>query len=237
MTLVREIADVIRMIAEVVKNTREIVETINDGRKFLAANHPDAKGDFVDLLDEMQRTVEGLAEVTKVISGFRFVYDEHMFERNTAERELARFNTYVIDQRKDVTALRNRIRKLKADCEKVRTLRDKLDARTQDRSWGSLFGLLGNRARQRAGELASSLSNFYADDQRMIDLFQETLRLAEMAIDDVDEALGPRGRASPYNVPTAAEVLGTYATLFERPERELHALADGLSQAATALRA
>ena len=237
MALVREIADVIKMLGEVVKNTREIVGAVNDGRKFLASRHPEARQDFSDLIEQMQRTVEGLAEVTKVISGFRFVSDGGAIDRETADRELARFNDYVIQQKRDVATLKNRIRELKADCEKVRVLRDKLDARTEARSWGSLFGLLGAKAQRRTQELHSSLSNFYADDQKMIDLFRQTLELAGNGIKDVEEALGPPGIANPYNVPAAAEVLRIYAVLFEAPQDELQRLADVLSEARTALRA
>jgi chromosome segregation ATPase len=236
MVLVSEVADVIRMLADVVKNTREIVDAVNDGRKFLASRYPEAQQDFGDLIDQMQHTVEGLAEVTKLISGFRFVSDGGAIDRETADRELARFNDYVIEQKKDIANLKNRIRALKADCEKVRVLRDKLDARTETRSWGSLFGLLGAKAQQRSLELHSTLSNFYADDQRMIDLFRQTLELAENGIQDVENALGPPGMANPYNVPAAAEILGTYAVLFDAPQNELHRLADVLSETRTALR-
>lgn len=235
MTLVSEIADVIRQLADVVKNTREIVEAVNDGRKFLASNHPEAQQDFSDLLGQMQLTVEGLADVTKVISGFRFVSDGGAVDRQTADRELARFNDYVIEQKADVAKLKNQIRKLKADCEKVRALRDKLDARTETRSWGSLFGLLGAKAQQRTLELHGTLSNFYADDQRMIELFRQTLELAEKGIKDVEDALGPPGMVNPYNVPAAAAILRTYAVLFDAPQNELHRLADVLSEARTAL--
>jgi hypothetical protein len=236
MALVSEIADVIRMLADVVKNTREIVDAVNDGRKFLASRHPEAQQDVSDLLRQMQRTVEGLARVTKVLSGFRFVSHEGAVDRETADRELARFNDYVIKQKDDIAKLKNRIRKLKADCEKVRALRDKLDARTESRSWGSMFGLFGTKAQQRSLELHGSLSNFYADDQRMIDLFRQTLELAESGIKDVENALGPPGMASPYNVPAAAAVLQTYAVLFDAPQNELHRLADVLNEAGTALR-
>jgi hypothetical protein len=71
--LVSEIAVVLQQPADVVKNTREIVEAVNDGRKFLASRHPEAKQDLSDLIGQMQLTIEGLAEVTSVISGFRFV--------------------------------------------------------------------------------------------------------------------------------------------------------------------
>ena len=236
MALVSEIADVIRMLADVVKNTREIVDAVNDGRKFLASRHPEAQQDVSDLLGQMQRTVEGLARVTKVLSGFRFVSHEGVVDRATADRELARFNDYAIKQKDDIAKLKNHIRKLKADCEKVRALRDKLDARTESRSWGSMFGLFGVKAQQRSLELHGSLSNFYADDQRMIDLFRQTLNLAESGIKDVENALGPPGMANPYNVPAAAAILRTYAVLFDTPQNELHRLADVLSEAGTALR-
>ncbi len=36
----------------------------------------------------------------------------------------------------------------------MRALRDKLDARTESRSWGTMFGLLGGKAKQRAIELS-----------------------------------------------------------------------------------
>lgn len=236
MALVSEVAAVIKMLGDVVKSTREIVDAVNDGRKFLAARHPEAQQDFSDLLGQMQLTVEGLADVTKVISGFRFVSDGRTVDRETADRELARFNDYVIEQKKDVAKLKSRIRELKADCEKVRTLRDKLDASTESHSWGSLFGLFGAKARQRALELNSTLSNFYADDQRMIDLVRQTLELAENGIKDVEDAIGPPGMANPYNVPAAAEILRTYAVLFDGPQNELQSLADVLSEVQTALR-
>ena len=237
MTLVSEVASLIRELADVVKNTREIVDAVNDGRKFLASRHPEAQQDFSDLLGQMKLTVEGLSKVTKVISGFRFVYDGAALNRETAERELSRFNDYVIEQKEDITRLKNSIRKLKADCEKVRALRDKLDARTKTRSWGSMFGLLGlgAKAQQRALELHGSLSNFYADDQQMIYLIRQTLKLAENGIKDVEKVLGPPGTANPYNVPTAAEILGIYAVVFDKPQNELDRLANILSDTQTDL--
>jgi len=97
----------------------------------------------------------------------------------------------IIKQRTDIEKLRNNIRKLKADCEKVGQLRDKLDTRTRDRSWGSLFGLLGAKEEKRTLELHGTISNFYAEDERMIELFEQTLDLAEKEIKDVEGVLGP----------------------------------------------
>ena len=131
--------------------------------------------------------------------------------------------------------LRGRIRELKANCDKVRTLRDKLDARTKAKTWGSMFGLLGSKARKRSQELHSALSNFYADDQRMIQLLEDSLGLAERALADVEDSLGPPGTMNPYNVPIAAKILGLYSVLFRAPYDELHSLADDLNQARMAI--
>jgi hypothetical protein len=69
----------------------------------------------------------------------------------------------------------------------------------------------------------------------MIELFRQTLDLAQQAIKEVDGALGPPGTANPYNVPLAAEILRTYALVFDEPQNELQELADVLSEARTAL--
>jgi hypothetical protein len=235
MVSVNDVAGVIKMLGDVVKSTREIIDAVNDGRKFLALKHPEAQKDFSKLISQMQHTIEGMAKVTSVISSFRFVTDGKAGDRMTADHELARFNNYIIRQKSDIDKLKNNIRKLKADCEKVRQLRDKLDARSKDRSWGSLFGLLGTKAQQRTLELHGTISNFYADDQRMIELFNQTLALAETAVKDIEDVLGPPGAANPYNVPQAAEILGIYSVLFDVPNRELHGLADIMSDAQSAL--
>src|SRR5262249_53681243 len=159
---IKEVASVIKMLGDVIKNTREIINAVNDGKKFLALKHPEAQQDFSDLISQMQHTIESMAKVTSVISNFRFVTDGKVVDHMTAERELARFNDYIIRQKSDIAALRNNIRKLKADCEKVHLLRDKLDSQSKDHSWGSLFGLLGAKAQLRTLELHGTISNFYA---------------------------------------------------------------------------
>lgn len=165
MPLVKEIAEAIKLLGDVVKSTQEIIKAVNDGREYLKRYCPDAQGDLKSLLGQMQQVIEGLASVTKVISGFRFVVAEGSIDRTSADRDLARLNDYLIAQREETSRLKGRIRKLKADCERVHRYRDQLDARTKAGKWGSMFELpLGSKARERSQELHSALSNFYADD-------------------------------------------------------------------------
>jgi len=230
MSVVGEIAGLVKSLGDVVKSTREIIKAVNDGREYLKHYYPDAQEDLTHLLQQMQRAIEGLASVTKVISRFRFSAVGDLVDRATADRDLERLNDYVIAQDEKVSSLRGSIRDLKANCDKVKKLRDKLDARTKTHTWGSMFELFGSKARKRAQELHRVISNFYADDQTMISLLEDTLELAEKALAEVEDALGPPATQNPYNVPVAAKVLGVYALLFRGPHNELQRLADDLNQ-------
>jgi hypothetical protein len=237
MAIVNEIAAVIREVAAVVKDTRDIVKAVHDGAAFLAATDPEAQKDFSDLLDQMQRTIEGLARVTSVIGGFRFDTEDAEADPVSASRQLDRFNDYVIRQKEDIATLYGSIRKLKADCEKVNELVDKLGAKANERGVGTMFGLLSSQARAQSGRLQGFLSQFYGADQEMIVLFRQALAIAENGLREVDDALGPPGRADPWNIPQAASILGLYKTLFDEPQRDLVRLADELSEARTMLAA
>lgn len=228
MTIVKEIADALEQVADVIKNTRSIVKAVNDGREYLKRKYPDATGDFAELLKQMQITVEGLADVTGVMQGFRFV----MGSRQAAERDLVRFNNYVIKQGAKVTKLKGQIRKLKGDCEKIRGLREALNERSKRPSWSSFLGLVGVKSGRRREDLASVVSDFYADDLRMIDVIEAALDLAEEALSDVDGSLGEPGTASPHLVPRAARMLGFYAEAFKGPHEQLKDLAKSMDDTA-----
>ena len=215
MTLVRELADGLNLIAEVVQNTQSLVKAIRDGHEYLRREHPEAEREWAALIREMQLTVEGLAQVTKVMSSFTFVAGP------AAAQEPVRFNNYVIDQKGHVAALKGRLRELKGSSGKVRAVRDSLDARGRTKGWGSMFGMLGQQGRRDAQHLAGVLSNFYADDERLVEAVTSMLRLADRAVKDVQKALAPGGVASPAYIGEAAAVIQVYAAVFARPEREL----------------
>jgi hypothetical protein len=160
MPLVREVADLVKLLGDVVKSTCEIINAVNDGREYLKRYYPDAQEDLTNLLQQMQRAIVGLAKVTKVISRFRFSVVGDSVDRTTADRDLKRFNDYVIAQDEEVSSLRGTICDLKADCEKVRKLRDKLDAQTKTRAHGTMFGLLGSRGTKAGSRTALRTQQF-----------------------------------------------------------------------------
>jgi hypothetical protein len=219
------------MLADVVSNTRELAKAVKDGRKFLSREHPEAKKDLLVLLSQMQLTVEGLADVTAVVTGFRFTV-----EGGDLDRQPARFNDYVVEQKKKIAELQGRIRELKGSSNKIREARDKLNEIGGDRSdWTAMFRLFDADRRELSTKLAGMLSNFYADDQRMLELIKNILSLSQSALAEADEALGPAGTASPQNVRIAATVLNIYADAFKQSEEGLSTLVKKLEDAVDAL--
>ena len=183
------------------------------------------------MLSEMQRSVEGLASATSVVTGFRFTS-----KGTDVDREPARFNDYVIEKKTEVAKLRGNIRELKGSCEKVRESRDKLNEIAGDRNdWAAMFRLLSSKRHKRDAELADALSTFYADDQRMIELIERILNLSQTALDEADAALGPAGTALPDNVGSAAAVLTVYSAAFKQSEAKLSGLVETLRESARAL--
>jgi hypothetical protein len=55
-TVVLELVDAVHKLSEVTKDTRELAKAVQDGRKFLAREHPEAKADLVEMLSQMQTT-------------------------------------------------------------------------------------------------------------------------------------------------------------------------------------
>jgi hypothetical protein len=231
MSIVKDVADLLKLLTDVVDNTRSIIKAINDGKEFLARKFPDARKDFAQLLIQMETTVGGLAKVTDVVQGFRF----SVGSQSTQERDLTRFNKHVIKHNGKVRKLRTHIRKLKADCGKIRQIRDDLTSQKRGSSWSRMFALIGLQSGRKRDELAATMSEFYADDQRMIELIESTMNLAQAALKDVDKSLGPAGHAYAINVPVAAKMLGLYADMFTEPHQALQALADNLNETANAL--
>lgn len=231
-TLVRELADSIQILADVVHNTRELADAVKDGREFFAREHADAKKDLVTLLSQMQKTIEGLASVTSVVTGFKFT------ETGAGvDYEPARFNEHMLAHKKKVAGLRGNIRELKGNCKKIRIARDKLNELAGNKSdWAAMFRLFSKQRRQMNARLAQTLSNFYADDQQVIWVVERLLDLSQAALTEADEALGRAGTASPHNVGAAAAVLNVYAAAFKQSEADLEALVTTLNESVDALR-
>jgi hypothetical protein len=229
--VIRDIADLLHGLAELVRDTRDLTEAVKDGRKFLAREHPEAKAAIVELLAQMRTTIVGLAGVTALITSFRFTD-----AAGASASEAARFNNHMIAQKERLARLRNDIRQLKGNCDSVRRSRDKLNALAGDPGgWSAMFRLFGVERQQREQELASTLSQFYADDQHMIILVERVLDMAMQALSEADAVFGPPAMADPNQVGAAAAVLGVYAAAFGTTEHDLESLANSMDDAIQSL--
>ena len=79
------------------------------------------------------------------------------------------------------------------------------------------------------------MSNFYADDLKLVDTIQTMVSLAESAVADVEAALGPPGLARAFNIPNAAALLGVYSTIFKEPQLKLDQLAKSMEETRSSL--
>jgi len=182
------------------------------------------------MLDEIRKTLRGLAKVSRVVTHFQF-----SVAGAARDLEPVRFNNYVISSKEEMQELRDSLSDLKGSCDRVREHRDALNQQAGGDSWGWI-GLLGEKREARRQELAIQLDDAYAIDQHIIDNFNILMGAATAALREVSASLGSQTEADPANVPKAARLLRDYAAAFEPLEDECIELAAELRQLIDALR-
>jgi len=226
--MVKDALKLLKSVKDAVESTRAIVEAVNDGKKYLARFHPDARKDVALLLVEVSKTLNGLSKVAAIVGEFQFTGSG-----KARDMEPSRFNNFVIGRAAEAHDLQDNISDLKGSCTKILKHREALDKRAKD-GWSGWPKLLGEKRKKRREELASVLSNLYADDRRIIDLIETLLGVAETGLQEVRVALGTPV-AKPANVPKAAKILEQYATQFRPIQNECSMLATELRQEGKAL--
>ncbi len=134
MTVIGEIRDAVGVLANVVDETRTILDALRDGRAYLQRHHPDARGDLVDLLEQMRTTVAGLVSASRVVTDFDFVVDG-----SARDRAPDRFNDHLIAAQQRVAYLESELDRLKASCSRIGILSDVLQQRADNRPCGGHF--------------------------------------------------------------------------------------------------
>lgn len=229
---VKDVADGLALLAGIIRDTRAIVQAVNDGRAFLKSHSPQTIPTLVALLEEIQVTIVGLAEVAKLLTGFAFNQSKAM-----SDAETVRFNHYLIKRQAKVKKLRGRIRSLKGSCDKINQLRAQVERDAEGRNMKSIWGLFGTKVRLRSKELSQTLSDFYGADQKIILAIEDLLRLADDAIEDIRGALGEPGYMYGINVPIAAARLQLYAAAFKQSDEQLDQLVEDINLQVRALEA
>jgi hypothetical protein len=229
-----DLADGLSKLASIIQDTKVLVKAINDGRDFLKAQNPQAIPKFAALLVEVRATVVGLANVTRIVSDFKFNASDDL-----SQAETVRFNNYMMERRGMVTALKEGgIKSLKGNCEQIMRIREDLQSQAGKRNMASMFGLLGGKQQERIYKLSEVLVNFYGADLEIIKTIEDMLKLSEAAVEDVQSALlDGNGMMQGYNIPKAASRLQFYSDLYKKSQAQLDILLTDIDDQVKALSA
>jgi hypothetical protein len=229
MSAVNEVADLLKLVAEGVRNVRTIVDAARDGYKYLHEHHADAEADLANLLEELGKLTEYLADGASIITGFAFTVTG-----TDLDRQPRAFNDLLVERQRVFARFDAQLDRTRTHCSKVGMHANKLRIQAETNGLHNLFGLV-NAGKEQAGRMARLVEEVYENDVELLKEFQYMSEAVRLALDDVQTTLGPRGTMLVENVPAAAELLGRYATEFtaiqiraDDSKRELHALVNEL---------
>lgn len=229
MTAIAEVLDLLKVVADGIGNVRTVVEAARDGEKFLRTHYPDAEKDLADLLDEIGKLTEYLADASSIITGFAFTVTG-----SDVDRQPRAFNDLLVQRQAVFARFDNQLQLTRTHCSRIDDYGDALLKKAQERGLHNLFGLL-NAGSEQAQRMSDLVLDVWTNDQTLLREFKSMSEAVRRALDDVQAALGPPGQMLIENVPAAAALLGEYSTAFvpiqleaDEVKRELHALVNDL---------
>lgn len=229
MALVKEVTDGVEAIAQAIESVRTIARAVREGKDYLAATHPEAQTDLKLMLAELRKTMNLVAEASAVLTQFRFAVSA-----DARSGELARFNDYFIHHKGQADHLERHVDDLRGHCGKIREHASKIAGSATVEGFAKLFAWLGLRSTERELDLARKLDQFAYEDFQMANSARSMLALLKRGLDDVQDALGERGRMHAENVPAAASALADYGEAFRHLEGRARDAAEDLYQAVAA---
>lgn len=211
MSIIKEVADGIKLVGESIKNIREIQKAIKDGKGYFEKKHPDIKTDVKVMLGEMQKTCDAISKAAGIITHFSF---------NTSpgaiDSEPTRFNNLFIDYKKDLNAAEEMIKSLKGHCT---IIRHHAEAIAQNKSQ-TFWNIIGLHSPEKEDELAQKLHTIYDDEMSFHSTVYQMAKSINIAINDVSDAIETNGMMMSANVPLAAQKLLEYKVVFRELEDE-----------------
>ena len=229
MTVIAEVSDLLKTVADGISNVRTVVEAARDGEEFLRTNYPDAEKDLADLLDEIGKLTEYLADASSIITGFAFTVTG-----SDVDRQPRAFAKLLVQRQAVFARFNTQLEATRTHCRRIADYGSALQQKAEKRGLHNLFGLL-NAGSEQARRMSHFFSRVWTDDQALLGEFESMSEAVRRALDDVKAALGPPGQMLVENVPAAAALLGEYSTAFvpiqleaDEVNRELHALVNDL---------
>ena len=206
MSVVQEVADLLKLVADAIGNVRTIIDTARDGQQFLQRNHPDAKDDLASLLEEIGKLTEYLADASSIITGFAFAVTG-----TDLDRQPRAFNDLFVQRQAVFARFDAQLQRTRAHCSTIGNYAWQLRHQAEKKGMHNLFGLV-NAATRQATEMSRLIEEVYSNDTVLLKEFENMAKAVRLALDDIQAALGPPGQMLVENVPAAAELLGRYST-------------------------
>ncbi|MFX0197880.1 MAG: hypothetical protein ACFFCW_17295 [Candidatus Hodarchaeota archaeon] len=220
MSIVKEVADGIKLVADGIDNIRKIYDAIHDGKEYLETKHPDVKDDVAAMCIEMRKTLQAIATASSIITHFRF-----NVSGQAIESEPSRFNNYLIKYKTQAMNVESQLDSLRGHCHKIRDHAKKLEEKAKNAKLAGMLKLFGLSSDQREQELSNALDNIYDDEMQFHSNVWNMRMVLERSLEDIGKKLGPPGAMDAKNVPTAAKALGEYAEHFSKLESDANYVA------------
>ena len=214
MPIVGETLDALGAVSEAIGNVRTIAQAVRDGRDYLKTTHPEVAEDLAAMCEEMRKTAHALASASSIVTHFRFVVGDGL------SGEASRFNEHLLRHKSQAERVRQLLESMRGHCSTIRGHAEQIRDGARAKGLRSLFSFLGLHSEAREDELAEALDRIYNEE---LDYHLNISAMAAaigLALQSVQEALGPPGMIDPAKVPDAARVLGEHAEAFARVEAD-----------------
>ena len=228
MTIIKEVTDGLETVTKTIENIKKIRKAVMEGKDYIQTKHPDVKNDLGLLLDEFRKTMNGVAKASAVLTNFRFAISTDL-----GSSELRAFNDYFITHKSQAKYLEDHLEDLRGHCSIIRQHAERIAGSATVSGFSGLFRMLGLNSPQRELELATMLDRLAYEDFADANSLEIMVNCLNLALNDVQNALGDRGAMYPKNVPMAAALLAEYAERFETLEKSAGNAEDEIRKAIT----
>ena len=213
--MIKDIIDGLKLVAEGINSIRTIQGAIKSGANYLKVKHPEVQSDLRAMVSELGKSLSVIKRASAVLTNFQFA-----IAADTRGSELARFNNYFIHSKDEAQHLREHIDDLRTHCGKIREHAMKISKEATAPGFAKIFHLLGLNSPTRELELGKKLDSLAYEDFEIANSAEIMLTCLEMALRDVQNALGVGGAMYPENIPVAAALLAELGPEFEKMEEQ-----------------
>lgn len=227
--MIKEVIEGLKLVADGIKSVQEIAKAVKTGKDYVKAKHVEVQSDLRLMIDELSKNLSLIKRTSAVLTNFRFAVSS-----DGRGSELARFNDYFIQSKTEAQYLRDHINDLRTHCSKIREHGIKISGSTT--GFVRIFNLLGLNSPEKEKELGEQLDKLANDDFSVANSAEKMLDCLEMALEDVQNALGEGGLMYPEKVPDAAALLDEYGSAFGKMEEEAAIAVKNIQEVVKALR-